>query len=201
MSRARLTQTPVDLVTDSGAIILSIVKGEQLEFPVILNFLSDATLKVGANYTYEAVLIEALNVSGQTAPPTEIKPGGVQTVLPVRQAVYIGVWDSVAAYNKEEVVKYGDKYYKLLGGVSRINATVPSVDPLWAETSLNTVYIQCLSTLISTWVVQPIAGKPVYGFIELRVTEPNDIVFTRTWKPVRGMVEILFSPTDVVVDL
>lgn len=201
MSRARLTQTPVDLVTDSGAVLLSLVKGEQLEFPISLNFIADATNKESNNYTYEAVVVEAKNVIGQSSAPIDIMPSGVNTTLVVRTAEYLGTWNEFAAYNKEEVVLYNDKYYKLLGGAGRMYPTVPPLDPLWELTTLNTVYIQFPSTLASTWSVQAAVGKPVYGFLELRVTEPADPVFTRTWKPIRGMVEVLFSPTDVVADV
>lgn len=201
MSRARLTQTPVDLVTDSGTVLLSLVKGEQLEFPVTLNFLIDATHKVTNNYIYEAVVIEAKNVLGQSSAPIDIMPSGVSTVLTVRTAEYLGTWNEFAAYNKEEVVLYNGKYYKLLGGVGRMYPTPPTIDPLWELTLLNTIYIQFPSTLASTWSVQATVDKSVYGFLELRVTEPTDPIFTRTWKPVRGMVEILFSPTDVVADI
>lgn len=201
MSRARLTQTPVDLITDGGAILLSLVKGEQIEFPITLNFLSDTTQKLTNNYIYEAVVVEAKNVSGQSTPPIELMPAGISTTLIVRKPVYAGTWDSGSAYNKEDVVLYNSKYYKLVSGTARINSTFPNIDPVWAETVLNIVYIQIPSTLASTWSIQPIVGKPVYGFFELRVSEPADPIFTRTWKPVRGMVEILFSPTDIVVDV
>jgi hypothetical protein len=128
-------------------------------------------------------------------------PSGIHTTLTVRRPTYLGTWDPNAAYNKEEIVLHNTIYYKLLGGVARMFPTVPSADPLWEVTTLNTVYIQFPSTLAGTWSVQAAVGKPVYGFIELRVTEPTDPVFTRTWKPVRGLVEILFSPTDVVADV
>ena len=46
--------------------------------------------------------------------------------------------------------------------------------------------------------VQPSVAGSTYGFFELRVTEPANPIFARTWKPIRGMVEIQFSPTDIV---
>jgi len=48
------------------------------------------------------------------------------------------------------------------------------------------------------WSVWPSVGKPVYGFLELRVTERSNSVYPRSWKPVRGMVQIIFSPTKEV---
>lgn len=200
MARSRLTNTTQDLIADSGAVLWSFVKGEQLEFPITLNFVEDASVKPNNNYVYEAVVVEAANIARQTDRPTDVRTGGIQTRLFVRLPVYLGAWQAVAAYNKEDVVLYSGKYYKLVQGSGRVNATLPTVDPLWTETNLNTVYLQYPSTLASNWAVQPVVDSPVYGFFELRVTEPQDQIFTRTYKPVRGMVEILFSPTDVTID-
>lgn len=202
MARSRLTNITQDLVADGGSVLWSFVKGEQLEFPITLNFVEDASVKpVGSNYTYEAVVIEADNMVNQTERPTAVKAGASSTTLFVRLPVFLGNWSASSAYNKEEVVLYDSKYYKLAAGAARTNATPPSTDTAWLETQLNKIYIQYPKTLASTWSQQPTVNSPVYGFFELRVTEPNDPVFIRTFKPVRGMVEILFSPTDVVVDI
>jgi hypothetical protein len=201
MARSRITDTRQDLITDNGSVLWSIVQGEQLEFPVVLNFIEDTSVKPFNNYIYEAVVIEAANVLGQTTRPTQVELGGVQTRLFVRLPIFLGTWSAPSAYNKEEVVSYSGKYYKLLGGVNRTNSTTPDLDPLWEETLLNRIYIQFPSTLSQDWLsAPPQVDSPVYGFFELRVTEPNDPVFIRTFKPIRGMVEILFSPTSQVAD-
>lgn len=195
MARSKIDAVSQDLVTDSGSVLWSFVKGEQLEYPVLLNFLSDAN----AGYTFEAVVVEALNVANQTDKPTTIKTGGVQTVLNVRKPNYLGAWNSGVAYNFEDVVSYTNgKYYKLLSGTGRMSSVTPDADPYWEETTLNRVYIQFPSTLGATWTIAPNVESNVYGFFELRVTEPNNSVFIRTWKPIRGMVELQFSPTDLV---
>lgn len=200
MARSRLTNTSQDLIADGGAVLWSFVKGEQLEFPITLNFVEDASVKASNNYVYEAVVVEANNVARQIDRPTDVRENGVQTRLFVRLPVYLGAWQAAVAYNKEDVVLYDNKYYKLLQGSGRMNSTVPTSDAMWTETNLNTIYLQYPSTLASTWAVQPVVDAPVYGFFELRVTEPQDQIFTRTFKPIRGMVEILFSPTDVTQD-
>ena len=200
MARSRLTNTSQDLISDGGAVLWSFVKGEQLEFPITLNFIEDASVKPSNNYQYEAVIVEANNVAAQTDRPTSIKTGGVQTTLFVRLPIYLGTWQSAQAYNKEEVVLYGNKYYKLLQGSGRVSSVLPNLDPYWEETVLNKIYVQFPSTLGSNWSVQAYADNAVYGFFELRVTEPTDQIFTRTFKPVRGMIEILFSPTSEVTD-
>jgi hypothetical protein len=197
MARSRLTNTSDDLLSDSGGVLWSFIKGEQLEFPVTLNFIENAS----SGYTYEAVVIEALNEAGQTDKPAVIKPNGIQTQLNVRVPTYRGNWDSAQAYNREELVKYNSKYYKLISGVARTSAVTPDLDALWVESIINKIYLQFPSTLGATWEISPQNDSPVYGFFELRVTEPADAVYRRTWKPIRGMVEILFSPTEIVPDV
>lgn len=201
MARSRLTNTTNDLIADGGSVLWSFVKGEQLEFPVTLNFVEDASVKASNNYVYEAVVVEAENISAQNDRPATVLEGGVQTRLFVRLPIYLGNWQAIAGYNKEDVVLYSGKYYKLIQGSGRVSSTLPTVDTYWTETTLNTIYLQFPSSLAATWAVQPLVDSPVYGFFELRVTEPLDQIFTRTFKPVRGMVEILFSPTDVTSDV
>lgn len=191
MARSRLLDPANDLITDGGDVLWSFVRGEQLEFPITLNFVEN----VMAGYTYEAVVVEADNIPEQTTTPVTVKDGGVTNVLTVRVPTNRGNWDSAQAYNKEEVVYYGGKYYKLVSGVALTNTVTPDLDPNWLETSLSKVYLQFPKTLGSTWGQVPTVTTPVYGFFELRVTEPQDNIFRRTWKPIRGMVEILFSPT------
>jgi len=202
MARSRLTSTSVDIVTDVGAVLWSMVLGEQLEFPITLNFIADATQKTaGSNYLYEAVVIEAKNIAGQQDFPTVIQPSGKTTTLFVRQPKYIGVWSGTTAYNKEEIIKYNGVYYKRLNGVSVTSAVTPDTDIAnWTQTVLNKIYVQFPSTLGSDWALKPLADSAVYGFFELRVTEPTDPIFTRTFKPVRGLVELLFSPTSDTAD-
>jgi hypothetical protein len=197
MARSKITDTTEDLMTDSGAVLWSFVKGEQLEFPITLDFIESTS---SVSYSYEAVVIEALNVSGQTDRPVTDKPNGVQTTLVVRVPVYRGVWDQAQAYNTEDVVLYNGLYYRKLREATEgvINSTPPSSSTKWSVTVPNRIYVRFPLTLGSTWEINPAVASPVYGFFELRVTEPSSYDFPRTWKPIRGMVELLFSPTHLV---
>lgn len=199
MARSKITDTSQDLISDSGATLWSFVKGEQLEFPVTLSFLTN----VGTGYTFEAVVVEADNIPGQSEKPTDVKTAGVQLTLNVRVPVDRGTWQSIQSYNRGEVVYYAvnQKYYTLAQGVAYVSAQTPIVDPNWIEYVPNIIYIQFPSSMALTWTQKPTVEVPVYGFFELRVTEPVSGSFKRTWKPVRGMVQVLFSPTDTVVDI
>jgi hypothetical protein len=196
MARPRLVDPTVELMTDEGAVLFSFARGEQREFPVDLDFVSDVT----AGFDYEAVIVEAANVAAQTAPPETIQAAGVQTSLVIRVPVHVGPWVTLTAYNLGEVCSYDGSYYRLMAEVLT-DAIVPANNTNWEVTNLRTVYIQFASTVSSTWSQSPVINVPVYGFFELRVTEPVNNLIRQTWKPVRGLIEILFSPTDIVADV
>ena len=198
MARSSLLDIKEDLVSDGGAVLWSMVTGEQLEFPVTLTFLNEEDVKNGVQYIYEAVVVEADNIELQTEKPKTIKPNGVQTTLQVRVPVFLGNWNLGEAYNWEEVVAHNNKYYKLARGAGYISNFSPDQDVNWVETKLNRIYIQFPEDLGAAWEVKGTIGSPVYGFFELRITEPSTPYFRRTWKPVRGMIELLFSPTELV---
>jgi len=193
MARSRFAEPVNDLMSDSGAVLWSFVKGEQLEYPVTLTFVEDITLP----YELEAVVVEAKNVLLQSDPPITIEPSGEQTTLDIRLPVFTGDWNASSSYDVEDVVLYDGIYYKLSTGAGYVSATIPSDDSTWVVTALNIIYIQFPKELASDWAIAPMVDNPVYGFFELRVTEPNNSIYVRTWKPVRGLVEILFSPTDI----
>jgi hypothetical protein len=197
MARSKLTNPSEDLVSDSGAVLWSFVLGEQLEYPITLDFI-DSTNSVP--YTYEAVVIEALNLAGQTTKPITNKPNGVQSVLTVRVPLFRGVWDAFQAYNTEDVVLHDGLYYRKAREATEavINATPPATSSKWILTVPNRIYVQFPATLGATWEISPQVDSPTYGFFELRVSEPIGYAFPRTWKPIRGMVELMFSPTHIV---
>jgi len=199
MARSKILDITNDLQDDSGSVLWSFIQGEQNEFPITLNFLATAF----GGYTYEAVVVEGYNIYGIDSMPTDVMPNGVEVSLIVRVPVYKGDWSSITEYSREDVVLYNNVYYKLFSGVDRVSAITPDVDPLWEEHQPNVVYVQFPKELSTgpVWSVQPTPVSPVRGFFELRVTEPDGGVYTRTWKPLRGVVEIRFSPTALVPDV
>ncbi len=192
MARAKLTVIEDDLINDGGSVLWSFVKGEQLEFPITLSFITDASKA----YTFEAVVIEANNEVEQITKPISIKVNGVQTPLTVIKPSSPTTWVNTSTYAFDDVVIYNNKYYKC---ITLSTTDLPTTSSAWYEVNINDIYIRFPSTLASTWSQQPTVSTAVYGFFELSVTEPlNPSGFKRTWKPIRGMVEIQFSPTDVV---
>lgn len=196
MGRSLINRTTIDATESDSNVLFSFIKGEALEFPVTLSFLEEISVATG--YTLEAVIVEGDNKTGQTSYPDSAKIDGVQTVLNIRLPNKATNWNPLASYDVEYVVFYNSKFYKLRKGSEYVSALTPDVDANWVETVDNVIYVQFPSTIASSWTVQPTVSSSVYGFFELRVTEPANPIFQRTWKPVRGVVEILFSPTDVV---
>lgn len=194
MARSSIANPVDQLQSDSGAVLFSIVQGEQFEYPVTLDFIANASL----GYTYECAIIEANNVSGQTEAPTIARPGGMTDELTVFTLLWRGQWSSGAAYSRDDLIYYAGKHYVKDSGNAVITATTPDADPTWIETTPNTIYIRFPEGLSANWSVQPTSKSNVYGFIELRVTEPYGARYQRTWKPLRGMIEFLYSPTKLV---
>ena len=47
------------------------------------------------------------------------------------------------------------------------------------------------TTALTDWTTQPNPGRPVYAFFGVEVADGNQIL-----KPVRGLIEIVYSPTE-----
>ena len=188
MARSRLPATNQDLIQDGGAVLFSFVQGEQVEYPVNLDFLPGAL----SQYTTRAVIVEARNIAAQTERPVTIEPTGRRSVLAVRDTTYTGVFNPASTYVQDDVVFYKDKYWLRLSGAN--DGLDPEASPLWTQSAKNRVFIQFPKTVSIDWAVKPVVNAPVYGFIELEVKE-NGGEFPRVWKPVRGMIELLYSPT------
>lgn len=195
MARSRFNNITSDLVNDGGTVLVSLVQGEQLELPVVVDFIIDPT-----QYSYEAVAVEADNVEGQTSPPTSYKKDGSKVTLNVRIPAYKGVWSETAPYSLGDLVSYGNSVYEFTAYlVFNVDATPPSSSSLWEISSRGKLFIQIPKTVSDSYQ-EALVGSPVYGFLELRVTEKVGD-FPKTFKPIRGVLEFLFSPTHVTPDI
>jgi len=87
-----------------------------------------------------------------------------------------------------------------LGTKPTVQAATPVVTTLTvidSDVSDNSFKIVFPENLISTWGESPLPNKPVYGFFGLEIADDGVGVNQQIWKPVRGLVEILYSPTEV----
>ena len=197
MARTNIGQVRADLITDNGSVLWSLVQGEQFEYPVTVESLPS----LNETYIIEAVVIEAFNRTGQTTAPREHLTNGAQTRLTTRLPPTRGPWSAPEAYYTNDLVPYNDKVYRLLQGMGRISSTPPNQDPAWELVKGGLIDVQFPRTLSLDWQLFPTVDSHVYGFFELRITEPPGGTFQSTWKPVRGLIEIQFSPTEMVPDL
>lgn len=149
MARSRINSRSKDLIKDNGAVLVSVVKGEQIHMDVSLGWLTNLT-----GYTITAKVVEA-DMSGakdEFGYPVDVKSGGVVTQLPIL--------DSDVTDNAFKIVITDD--------------------------------------LIDTYTTQPQPEVPVYGWIGLEVADNATGNQQQIWKPFRGLIEILYSPSEAV---
>lgn len=81
MARSKITSASKDLIKDNGAVLVSIIQGEQIHLELTLNWLINLS-----GYTITAKVQEAKN-DGEGSYPSEIKTGGAVDVLPLLNPV------------------------------------------------------------------------------------------------------------------
>lgn len=79
MARSRITSTSKDIITDDGAVLISVIQGEQIRLELTLNWLTNLTDFDIAVKVVEADMTE-LNRRGR---PIQVQTGGVTTSLTV----------------------------------------------------------------------------------------------------------------------
>jgi len=147
MARSKITSRSNDIITDDGAILLSLIHGEQHRMGVTLNWLTDLT-----GFTIVAKVVEATNVQGSASLPTDVQPAGdVQTLT---------IIDTTVTDNQFEIV-------------------FPS-------------------TLIDAWSTTPEPDQPIYGYVGLEVSDTGVGSLQQVWKPIRGLIEVRYSPSEAV---
>jgi hypothetical protein len=170
----------------------SFVYGEVLEFPIELSFIDDASA-----YTVDVVVVEGENIEGQKDAPKAVRPLGDVAHPTVRKPKPATVWNSDPlnqAYEVRDVVDYYGVHYELQVEGPYSSALAPNTDSNWLRINMNIVTVEFDSTFGDNWLVKPTLTSNVYGFFEVQVQEPVSPVFRRTWKPVKGVIELSFSP-------
>jgi len=151
MARSRINSKSKDLISDNGSILVSVVKGEQIQMGITLNWLTNLS-----NYTLTAKIVEADS--------------------------------STLDYTKEELPTQ-----EQTGGVI---TTLTIIDSDATDNSFNIVIPE---DLVDSWTTQPRPEKPSYGWIGLEVRDIGVGSAQQIWKPMRGLVEVLYSPTEATV--
>ena len=76
------------------------------------------------------------------------------------------------------------------------NGEVTTLVILDEETQDNKFKIVLPEDMCNNWAVQPTPDKPVFGWIDLEVADTGVGPLKQVWKPLRGLVEVTFSPTE-----
>lgn len=71
--------------------------------------------------------------------------------------------------------------------------TLPIIDTTPTD---NEFEIVLPADLIANWDTYPIPDKPVYGFIDVEIADTGVGNLQQIWKPMRGLVEVRYSPTE-----
>lgn len=145
MPRSKITSSSKDLITDDGAILASVIHGEQTRLDMVVGWLTNLS-----GYTITAKVVEGNNLQGSGAKPTDPQPSGAVITLPII--------DATPTDNQFDIV-------------------IPQ-------------------TLIANWNTTPEPDKPIYGFIGLEIQDTASGNNQQIWKPMRGLVEVLYSPTE-----
>jgi len=145
MPRSKITSGSKDLITDDGAVLVSVVEGEQTRLDMVVGWLTNLS-----GYTITAKVVEGNNVQGSGNKPTDPQPAGAVITLPII--------DDDATDNQFDIV-------------------IPS-------------------TIIDTWATTPEPDQPIYGFIGLEIADTGTGNAQQVWKPMRGLLEVRYSPTE-----
>ena len=73
--------------------------------------------------------------------------------------------------------------------------TLPVIDTDITDNSFSIVIPQ---NLIASWGASPLPNLPVYGFFGIEIADTGVGDAQQIYKPVRGLVEVLYSPTEAV---
>jgi len=146
MARSKISSRAIDLITDDGSVIASIVHGEQLRLNVTASWLTNLS-----GYVLTATVVEGDNQQDSGLVPATARSTPVVTDL--------AIIDTTPTDNIFDIVIPQD--------------------------------------LINSWDTYPAPDKPVYGFIDLEIADPGVGDAQQIWKPLRGLVEVRYSPTEI----
>jgi len=77
MPRSKINSQSKDLITDDGSVLISVIKGEQIQLDITLGWLTNLT-----GFTITAKIVEADSSSYPTTAPTAIHPtSGIHPIV------------------------------------------------------------------------------------------------------------------------
>lgn len=71
--------------------------------------------------------------------------------------------------------------------------TLPTIDASTDDAEFDIVFTQ---TFTADYTTQPTPNSPVYAFVELEIADSGVGNAQQIWKPLRGLAEVRYSPTE-----
>lgn len=152
MARKRINSKSKDLIKGQGAVLVSVIDGEQTRISLTAGWLT--TL---AGYTITAKIVEA----------------------------------DTSSLDHFAVDK--DDRLPLTPQAGGQVVTVPVID---TDVNDNVFEIVIPDELTAGFTTQPLPEKPAYGWIGVEIADTGVGDLQQKWKPFRGLVEILYSPSE-----
>jgi hypothetical protein len=172
MARSTITSKTKDLISDDGSVLVSLIKGEQTQISVTINWLTSLS---GCIITPKVV--EANNTNYPTL-PTQVHQSNPNIRL------------LEILYNSGSGLAV-DTNASTSGSANNSN-TFSLVFPEDLITQGGSA-----AAGQGDYNVQPDINKSVYGFLGVEIKDTGVGALQQIYKPFRGLVEVRFSPTEV----
>jgi len=75
---------------------------------------------------------------------------------------------------------------------------VTTLEIIDSDPTDNNFQIVIPENLVDAWTTQPAPEQPAYGWIGLEVRDAGVGKYAQVWKPMRGLVEVLYSPSEAL---
>ena len=181
MARSRITQRGVDITRDNGAILQSLIAGEQIRTEVTLRFFTSlhgatirARLKEADNTNLaDGSLIEYSN-GVPSAYPNQVKAGGQERNLSI-------------------CYQYGPGEDSDRVAVPDSNGFITIHYPTHPDYTNNKFQIIWDDQITTLFDPQPLPDRPVYAFFGLEVRDTGEGEKQQIYKPMRGLIELRYS--------
>jgi hypothetical protein len=106
---------------------------------------------------------------------------------------------NLAGYTITAKVVEGDNVQDsgIIPGTARETPVVTTLPILDTTPTDNIFDIVIPQDLVNTWNTFPAPDKPIYGFIDLEIADTGVGNNQQIWKPMRGLIEVRYSPTEI----
>ena len=179
MARSQITRANLDQTSDTGTLLQSLIRGEQLQTNVALGWFTNIN---GVTLTPRLIEADMTNVSfsnGRAEPyPSTVRSGAQSMQLPI-------CYQFRAASGPGGTVVDGD-----LRTESANTPYTIALDTGFTSNSFTIIWDDAIGT---GWQQAPRPDRPSYAFFELEVRDTGAGDKQQIYKPLRGLIEVRYS--------